>query len=299
MPALARGSRVVSRNTVWYERRVQKLSACLRVVLTLAVLLGVLALPAAVRAGEPPPTYFWGAQWGTNAKPAGVGLRLVSDAEGIQSIRKQGGQPCGAPTAYYRGGYFDPGSGAAGKVTGCTIGFERLVGRFVGDKSRGFNDRGSFDIRIHVGDSDEYGITEDGSIIESGGLRFDGTANGRGGPGPWHAEFTRHFSGDGATTPVDPADAVSSLQIRLAGKQYRPLYAFVKTGAKVTICARDQFHHKPFSLSKQDAFSAHLKPGECFSTTAKNTTGAAYPWLLFDEIHAREKMVIWIVTAKA
>jgi hypothetical protein len=298
VPARLAGRRILAINrTICYESRVRPFIARLCVALGLAVLVGVAALSGVADSAVPTPTYFWGAQWGDKATPVGVGLRHTPDAEGIASIREQGGQPCAEPTAYYRGGYFDAASGRAGKVTGCTIGFERLVGRFVGDKSRGFTERGNFDIRLHVGNSgEEYGLTEGGEIIESAGLVFDGTLGGQ----PWHAAFTQHFGGDGATDPVDPKDAVSSLNVQLKAKEYRPVYAFVKTGAKVTICvARGDFFYKPFSLSPQDKFNATLKPGQCYTTTAKNTTGATYPWKLHDDIHAREKMVIWIVPAKA
>lgn len=145
----------------------------------LLLLASFLALAGAL-AGAAPATHGrnnWSGQWTTNT--GGVGFRWVTDSEGSSALKSQGGKACASPTDYFRGGYYTPSGGAAGKITGCTVGEpNQLVGRYVSDDKR---TGGRFDIKF---------VSPD---------RFSGTyRNDGGGSGPYTGKFKAHFSGDGA-----------------------------------------------------------------------------------------------------
>ena len=72
----------------------------------LACLVGCICA-AAVLAGLAAATHgknVWSGQWKTNRGT--VGLRWVPAADGVAALKSQGGTPCAAPTAYFRGGVY-------------------------------------------------------------------------------------------------------------------------------------------------------------------------------------------------
>jgi hypothetical protein len=152
--------------------------------LGLALVLGVVFVPAAEATHGP--NVFSG-QWTTNT--GGVGFRVVTSAEGASALRSQGGTPCPSPTVYYRGGYYDPASGASGKVTGCTEGSHtHLVARYVGDPATDPGAAGEFDVNFVPPNRFDGSYTADSTKTK---------ANPNGSPAPYTATFKAHFPGDG------------------------------------------------------------------------------------------------------
>src|SRR4051794_29897509 len=124
-------------------------------------------------------TRVWSGQWTTNT--GSVGLRWVTDSEGLAAIKSQGGRPCAEPTDYFRGGYV--AGSDSGKVTGCTKGNRKhLIARYVSDKSGS----GTFDI----------------AFAEPASFRGTYTTDA-GGNGPYTGSFKAHFGGDGAVEKVE------------------------------------------------------------------------------------------------
>jgi hypothetical protein len=102
----------------------------------------------------------------------------------------------------------------------------------------------------------------------------------------------------------------SRLELVLFRKQYRasPRFAascpssfecVVRNGATVTICNKDAFNHRPFSLTRWNAFGgrgqAALKPGKCLSLRAENRSTVPLHVRLYDDIHSQERFILTVV----
>jgi hypothetical protein len=72
------------------------------------------------------------------------------------------------------------------------------------------------------------------------------------------------------------------------------LVCTVKSGALVSICNRDQFHHGPlFTLDRQNRFkSAPVRPDRCFRRRFVNAGPKALSVGIYDEIHSQERLML-------
>jgi hypothetical protein len=80
--------------------------------------------------------------WTTNI--GGVGFSVISEPEGAPALQSLGGQPCGAPTVYYYGRYFDANNN--GNIVACTRSAVRLTGRYISDGSSRPQGDGAIDL---------------------------------------------------------------------------------------------------------------------------------------------------------
>jgi hypothetical protein len=102
----------------------------------------------------------------------------------------------------------------------------------------------------------------------------------------------------------------SRLELVLFRKQYRasPRFAafcpssfecVVRNGATVTICNKDDFNHRPFSLTRSNTFGglgrAALKPGKCLTLRAENRSTVPLLVRLYDDIHSQERFIVTVV----
>ncbi len=134
----------------------------------------VFASPARATHG---PNAFSGT-WTTNI--GGVSFRVVSESAGAPALQKLAGQPCGAPTTYYRGDYHDKFH--TGAIFACNRSKGHLVGRYVADGSTSANGDGGIDLNF---------VTPN---------RFSGFYTGDNFPGttfPYTGAFQAHTAGDG------------------------------------------------------------------------------------------------------
>jgi hypothetical protein len=69
--------------------------------------------------------------WTTNIGPLAYGV--ISESDGASSLQSLGGQPCGAPTTYYRGLYSDQNGN--GVIVACERSLGHLVGRYLHEDS--------------------------------------------------------------------------------------------------------------------------------------------------------------------
>lgn len=96
----------------------------------------------------------------------------------------------------------------------------------------------------------------------------------------------------GKRTTALPAP-LRSLEMILFKKRYVPHTAYVADGARIKICNRDDFNHKPLSLSSVGKLDGvFLRSGQCTSLVVRNKDRALRLLKLYDGIHSQERAVI-------
>lgn len=90
-----------------------------------------------------------------------------------------------------------------------------------------------------------------------------------------------------------------TVEINFKNKRVSSATTMVNDGDTLRLCNRDDFFHKPFSISKPNNFSMTIKPGECQTITARNPTDQPMRLAIFDDIHAYEKLVLTVLRAGA
>ena len=76
----------------------------------------------------------------------------------------------------------------------------------------------------------------------------------------------------------------------------------VRAGDVIKICNADKFFAKPFSLSKENKFQGiegpgGLRPGNCITVTAKNSSDKCIQFGLADDIHANMRLFMVVLPA--
>lgn len=120
-------------------------------------------------------------------------------------------------------------------------------------------------------------------------------------------------TGFGCSTWTRPAPAAPSLSLTLFRKRFNvaaadrafcnaasgesALVCTVKTGALVTICNRDVFHHGPlFTFDRQNRFkSTPIRPDKCFQRRVVNARAQPLALKIYDEIHSQERLELRVV----
>jgi hypothetical protein len=150
-------------------------------------LVAMALVPASPARATHGPNSFSGT-WTTNI--GGVGFRVVTQAVGAPALQGLAGQPCAAPTTYYRGDYHDKFH--TGTIFACTRSTGRLVGRYVADGSTSAHGDGGIDL-IFVSPN-----------------QFSGVYTGDNFPGmtfPYTGAFQAHIAGDGCCSSSSPRKA--------------------------------------------------------------------------------------------
>ena len=178
-----------------------------------ALLLAVtVALPGAASGAaasdSPDAAYPWAGRWTSSF--GGFAFSVRTEANGRELLAKIGGKVCPAPSQYYAGGYNNPDD--QGKIRGCTVGLNHLVGRFESNRTKA---RGSFD-------------------VTRSGAGWRGTwSTDAGDGGAWQGSFKAHFDGDrpAAATPAK-RECSKVYVIRPSGKKITANVKLVDLDAK-------------------------------------------------------------------
>jgi hypothetical protein len=78
----------------------------------------------------------------------------------------------------------------------------------------------------------------------------------------------------------------------------------VRHGAVLTLCNRDEYNHRPFSLTRFNIFGGPsapviLRPGKCFKHRFLNPTKKPVFVKIYDEIHSQERFTVAVMPAGA
>jgi hypothetical protein len=73
--------------------------------------------------------------------------------------------------------------------------------------------------------------------------------------------------------------------------------------AVLTLCNRDEFRHRPFSLTRFNTFGGPsnpvvLRPGKCLKRTLVNPTKKPLVVRIYDEIHSQERLTLIVMPAR-
>lgn len=124
--------------------------------------------------------------WTTNI--GGVNFFAISESQGASDLQSLNGQPCGAPTTYYGGDYYDANN--TGKIVACERSAGHLVGRYVENRSSDPTGDGDIDITFQRPN------------------QFSGHYTGDNFPGqtfPYSGTFQTHIDGDGCCPATEPS----------------------------------------------------------------------------------------------
>ena len=77
----------------------------------------------------------------------------------------------------------------------------------------------------------------------------------------------------------------------------------VRNRAVLTLCNRDEFAHRPFSLSRFNRFGGPakpvvLRPGKCLKRTLVNPTNKPLVVRIYDELHSQERLTLIVMPAR-
>lgn len=92
--------------------------------------------------------------------------------------------------------------------------------------------------------------------------------------------------------------AADTIDISLANREFSPLVTTAGAGDALRICNHDTVFHRLFSKSQHNKFGepagVQLKLGECTTVAVQNPTDDELRFVIMDEIHAYEKLVVWV-----